>query len=117
MSLGELTETKIQMMRSIFDAMTEFMSCEFFLDSFQHQESELVRRGWPRYYQLAHQISHSDLFHCRTILFDQCGAEELPSPARTIAVFAHCTDIDYTQLPDVMTTAMKCFTIEQVKIE
>ena len=36
MSLGELTETKIQMMRSIFVAMNEFMSCEFFLDSFQH---------------------------------------------------------------------------------
>ena len=82
---------------------------------YDRQKSEEVRRKsmFDKYYELRHQLVPKDIFIIRSIYIEP-GAE-LTCPAKTIAIFAHYEDINYAQLPELVTNINGCTTIEQVR--
>lgn len=76
-----------------------------------------IKAKLPKYFELKPTCKHSDLFLVRSIHIDQCGETNngLTCPAKTIVIFAHNEDFPYDQLPQLMQTANKCLSLEDVR--
>lgn len=88
----------VEMQRELKECLEQLLSeTDLTTDSINKAVTKKQKETFPKFYELHHSIRHDDLFLIQSFYIDQ--GEDLTCPAKTIVIYAHNRDFQYSYQP------------------
>ncbi len=88
----------VEMQRELKECLEQLLSeTDLTTDCINKAVTKKQKETFPKFYELHHSIRHDDLFLIQSFYIDQ--GEDLTCPAKTIVIYAHNRDFQYSDQP------------------